>query len=145
MVTKLLNFIHKHLNKKVLKSFFAYLDGFFRNLVETATKLGFFRIENHKFFFFLIFCKNKIECTLTIELAIVSSKLSSFNFFFKIWKSIGNFCSLSVSFSPGHQRKIEKQFSKIRVFCQTCTFRPSGFVNIQELCNLFAYIALYVY
>ena len=42
LVTKILEFIHKHPNQKVVKSFFHYLDRFFRNLAETNKKLGFF-------------------------------------------------------------------------------------------------------
>ena len=52
VVTKILDFIHKHPNQKVVKSFFHYLDRFFRNLAETNQKLGFFGIENHKIDFF---------------------------------------------------------------------------------------------
>ena len=55
VVTKILDFIHKHLNLKVVKSFFHYLDRFFRNLAETDKKLGFFEIENHKIDFFSTF------------------------------------------------------------------------------------------
>ena len=46
MVTKILDFIHKHLNYKVLKSFFDYPDRFFRNLAETDEKLQFFWSKN---------------------------------------------------------------------------------------------------
>ena len=35
VVTKVLDFIRKHPNLKVVKSFFYYLDKFFRNLAET--------------------------------------------------------------------------------------------------------------
>ena len=36
MVTKFLDFVHKHLKYKVIKSFFYYLDRFFRNSAKTA-------------------------------------------------------------------------------------------------------------
>ena len=55
VVTKILDFIHKHLNLKVVKSFFHYLDRFFRNLAKIDTKLGFLGIENHKIDFFSTF------------------------------------------------------------------------------------------
>ena len=55
VITKLLDFIHKHPNLKVVKSFFHYLDRFFRNLAKTDKKLGFFGIENHKILFFQLF------------------------------------------------------------------------------------------
>ena len=55
MVTKILDFIHKDLNYKVLKSFFDYPDRFFRNLVETDEKLQFFRSKNRGINFFSIF------------------------------------------------------------------------------------------
>ena len=55
MVTKILDFIHKHLNYKVLKSFFDYPDRFFRNLAETDEKLQFFWSENREINFFSIF------------------------------------------------------------------------------------------
>ena len=55
MVTKILDFIHKHPNLKVVKSFFHYLDRFFRNLAKTDKKFEFFAIENHKINFFSIF------------------------------------------------------------------------------------------
>ena len=42
MVTKILDFIQKDLNYKVLKSFFDYPDRFFRNLAENDEKLQFF-------------------------------------------------------------------------------------------------------
>ena len=42
MVTKILDFIHKDLNYKVLKSFFDYPERFFRNLVETDEKITIF-------------------------------------------------------------------------------------------------------
>ena len=48
VVTNILDFIHKHPNLKVVKSFFHYLDKFFRNLAETDKIFGFFEIENHK-------------------------------------------------------------------------------------------------
>ena len=41
VVTKLLDFIHKHLILKVVKSFFHYLDRFFRNLANTNKKIRF--------------------------------------------------------------------------------------------------------
>ena len=52
VVTKNLDFIHKHLNLKVVKSFFHYLNRFFRNLAGTNKKFEFFEIENHKIDFF---------------------------------------------------------------------------------------------
>ena len=55
MVTKILDFIHKHLNYNVLKSFFDYLDRCFRNLAETDEKLQFFWSENREIDFFSIF------------------------------------------------------------------------------------------
>ena len=55
MVTKILDFIHKHLNYKVLKSFFDYPDRFFRNLAETDEKLQFFWSKNREIDFFSIF------------------------------------------------------------------------------------------
>jgi hypothetical protein len=45
--------------REVLKTFFDYLDKCFRNLAETDTKLGFFGIENHNFFFFFHFFVTK--------------------------------------------------------------------------------------
>ena len=54
MVTKILDFIHKHLNYKVLKSFFDYPDRFFRNLAGTDEKLQFFWSKNRVINFFLI-------------------------------------------------------------------------------------------
>ena len=48
MVTKILDFIHKDLNYKVLKSFFDYPDRFFRNLAETDEKLQFFWSKNRE-------------------------------------------------------------------------------------------------
>ena len=41
MATKILDFIHKHPNQKVLKSFFDYLDRFFRNLAKTDKNYAF--------------------------------------------------------------------------------------------------------
>jgi hypothetical protein len=55
VVTKILDFIHKHSNYKLVKSFVHYLDRFFRNLAETDKKLGFFGIKNHKIDFFFNF------------------------------------------------------------------------------------------
>ena len=57
MVTKILDFIHTHLNYKVLKSFFDYPDRFFRNLAETDEKFQFFWSKNREidFFFFNLF------------------------------------------------------------------------------------------
>ena len=60
VVTKIIDFIHKHLNLKVVKSFFHYLNRFFRNLAETDKKLEFFEIENHKINFFQLFY-NKVH------------------------------------------------------------------------------------
>ena len=55
VVTKILDFIHKHPNLKVVESFFHYLDRFFRNLAKTDEKLQFFWSKNReiKFFIFL--------------------------------------------------------------------------------------------
>ena len=61
MVTKILDFIHKHLNYKVLKSFFDYLDRFFRNLAETDEKLQFFWSKNLEIDFFFNFCIIKVS------------------------------------------------------------------------------------
>ena len=61
VVTKILDFIHKHLNLKVVKSFFHYLDRFFRNLAKTNKRLGFFEIENHKIYFFFQLFYNKVQ------------------------------------------------------------------------------------
>ena len=55
VVTKILDFIHKHLNYKVLKSFFDYPDRFFKNLAETDEKLQFFWSKNREIDFFSIF------------------------------------------------------------------------------------------
>ena len=55
MVTKILDFIHKHPNLKVVKSFFHYLDRFFRNLAKTNKKVEFFGIEKPKIYSFSIF------------------------------------------------------------------------------------------
>ena len=52
MLTKILDFIHKDLNYKVLKSFFDYPDRFFRNLAETDEKLQIFWSENREIHFF---------------------------------------------------------------------------------------------
>ena len=38
MVTKFLDFVHKHLKYKVVKSFFYYLDRFSRNSAETESR-----------------------------------------------------------------------------------------------------------
>ena len=59
MVTKFLDFIHKHPNLKVVKSFFHVT--FFRNLAKTDTKLGIFGIENHKIDFFITKSSNFIS------------------------------------------------------------------------------------
>ena len=61
MVTKILDFIHKHLNYMVLKSFFDYLDRCFRNLSETDEKLQFFCIENREINFFFNFFIIKVS------------------------------------------------------------------------------------
>ena len=55
VVTKILDFIHKHSNYKVVKSFVHYLDRFFRNLAETDKKLGFFEIKFTKLIFLNFF------------------------------------------------------------------------------------------
>ena len=57
MATKILDFIHKNLNLKVLKSFLDYLDRCFRNLAGTDEKLDFFlerKSRNRLFFNFFI-------------------------------------------------------------------------------------------
>ena len=59
MVTKFLDFIHKHPKYKVVKSFFYYLDRFSRNSAETEPRLWFFGVENRKIDFFQFF-HNKI-------------------------------------------------------------------------------------
>ena len=59
MVTKFLDFIHKHSKYKVVKSFFYYLDRFSRNSAETEPRLWFFGVENRKIDFFQFF-HNKI-------------------------------------------------------------------------------------
>ena len=46
MVTKILDFIHKDLNYKVLKSFFDHPDRFFRNLAEIDEKLYMLSVIN---------------------------------------------------------------------------------------------------
>ena len=61
MVTKILDFIHKHLNYKVLKSFFDYPDRFFRNLAETDEKLQFFWSKNREIDFFFTFFITKVS------------------------------------------------------------------------------------
>ena len=55
LVTKFLEFILKHPNYKVVKSFFYYLGRFFRNSAETEPRLWFFGIKNHKIIFFFNF------------------------------------------------------------------------------------------
>ena len=55
MVTRILDFIHKHLNYKVLKSFFDYLERCFRNLAGIDEKLEFFWSENREIDFFSLF------------------------------------------------------------------------------------------
>ena len=55
MVTKFLDFIHKHPKYKVVKSFFYYLDRFSRNSAETESRSWFFGIENRKIDFFQLF------------------------------------------------------------------------------------------
>ena len=59
MVTKFLDFVHKHPKYKVVKSFFYYLDRFSRNLAETDKTSWFFEIENHEINFFPIFSVQK--------------------------------------------------------------------------------------
>ena len=59
MVTKILEFIHKYSNFKVVKSFVHYLDRFFRNLAETNKKLGFFAIKYHRIDFLKKFFTTK--------------------------------------------------------------------------------------
>ena len=46
MVTKILDFIHKDLNYKVLKSFFDHPDRFFRNVAEIDEKLYMLSVIN---------------------------------------------------------------------------------------------------
>ena len=55
MVTKFLEFIHKHFMYKVVELFFYYLDRFSRNSAKTEPRQRFFGIENHKIDFFSIF------------------------------------------------------------------------------------------
>ena len=55
MVKKILDFIHKHLNYKLLKSFLDYLDRCFRNLAGIDEELEFFWSENRENDFFSIF------------------------------------------------------------------------------------------
>ena len=59
MVTKFLDFFHKHPSYQVVKSFFYYLDRLSRNSAETEPRLWFFGIENHKIEFFSIFFTTK--------------------------------------------------------------------------------------
>ena len=59
MVTKFLDFIHKHPKYKVVKSFFYYLDRFSRNSAKTEPRSWFFGIENHKIDFFFNFFISK--------------------------------------------------------------------------------------
>ena len=68
MVTKILDFIHKHLNYKIPKSFFDFPDRFFRNLAETDKKLGIFAIENHKIDIFSIFYNKVLKFYFKYEL-----------------------------------------------------------------------------
>ena len=74
-VTKILDFIHKHLNLKVVKSFFPYLDRFFRNLDETDKKLQFFGIVKRGIDFFSFFSKQKFVILFQISMTIVLSFL----------------------------------------------------------------------
>ena len=75
MVTKILDFIHIHPNKKLVKSFFYYLDRFSRNLAETAKKLQFFEIEKRGIVFFSFFSKQKSVILFQISMKIVLSFL----------------------------------------------------------------------
>ena len=75
MVTKFLDFIHKHPNYKVVKSFFYYLGRFSRNLAETAKKLQFFEIEKRGIVFFSFFSKQKSVILFQISMKIVLSFL----------------------------------------------------------------------
>ena len=59
-VTKILDFINKHSKLMVVKPFFYYLYGFFRNLAETDEKLQFFCSEKHKIDFFQFFCNKSL-------------------------------------------------------------------------------------
>ena len=61
MVTKILDFIHKHLNYKVLKTFFDYPDRFFKNLTETDEKLQIFWCKNREIYFFFNFFITKVS------------------------------------------------------------------------------------
>ena len=61
MVTKILDFIHKHLNYKVLKSFSDYPDRFFRNLAKIDEKLQFFWSKNREIDFFFFFFLTKVS------------------------------------------------------------------------------------
>ena len=51
MVTKFLDFIHKHPKYKVVKSFFYYLDRFSRNAAETEIMIFWDRKSQNRFFF----------------------------------------------------------------------------------------------
>jgi hypothetical protein len=84
VVTKLLDFIHKHPNLKVVKAFFHYLDRFFRNLVETDKKFGIFGIENHKIIFFSNINNAFDEASFEVYYISVSHKLSILGFSSKI-------------------------------------------------------------
>ena len=61
MVTKILDFINKHLKYKILKSFFDYPDRFSGTLAETDEKLQFFSSENHEIDFFFNFFITKVS------------------------------------------------------------------------------------
>ena len=75
MVTKILDFIHIHPNKKLVKSFFYYLDRFSRNLAETDKKLQFFEIKKCGIDFFSFFSKQKSVILFQISMTIVLSFL----------------------------------------------------------------------
>ena len=75
MVTKILDFIHIHPNKKLVKSFFYYLDRFSRYLAETDKKLQFFAIEKFGIDFFSFFFKTKV-CNLVSNINDDCSQLS---------------------------------------------------------------------
>ena len=83
VVTKLLDFIHKNLNLKVVTLFFHYLDRFFRNLAKTDTNLGIFGIENHKIDFFSIF--------------LLQNPLILFQIWMKIFMRLLFFCKTKIN------------------------------------------------
>ena len=97
MISKKPVFIHKHPNQKVVKSYFHYLDSFFRNLAETDKKLGFFETQSHKIDFFFNFFITKstnsisninedfYEASFEVNYISVSQKLAILGFSSKIF------------------------------------------------------------